>query len=68
MHRNSREETLSIAFLAQVRALGLQVLITELDVNDSQVGGDVPARDAARRKVLFGLSNRRRFSGKGSIA
>ncbi len=37
-------------FLQQVRGLGLQVLITELDVNDSQVPGDVPARDAAVAK------------------
>jgi endo-1,4-beta-xylanase len=32
-------------FLEKVRALGLQVLVTELDVDDSQVAGDKPARD-----------------------
>ena len=37
-------------FLQQVRALGLKVLITELDVNDSQIQGDVPSRDAAVAK------------------
>jgi endo-1,4-beta-xylanase len=34
-------------FLDNVRALGLQVLITELDVNDTHVAGDRQARDAA---------------------
>ncbi len=37
-------------FLTQVRGLGLQVMITELDVNDSLVPGDVLARDAAVAK------------------
>jgi endo-1,4-beta-xylanase len=34
-------------FLDQVRALGLTVQITELDVRDTQVQGDIAARDAA---------------------
>jgi endo-1,4-beta-xylanase len=33
-------------FLDQVRALGLQVLVTELDVNDTQVPGTFQVRDA----------------------
>ena len=34
-------------FLDDVRSLGLQVLITELDVDDTQVAGDNQSRDAA---------------------
>jgi endo-1,4-beta-xylanase len=34
-------------FLDRVRALGLTVQITELDVRDTQVQGDIAARDAA---------------------
>jgi endo-1,4-beta-xylanase len=37
-------------FLGEVRALGLQVLITELDVDDTQITGDFPTRDAAVAK------------------
>ena len=37
-------------FLHDVRALGLQVLITELDVNDTQVTGNFQVRDAAVAK------------------
>jgi endo-1,4-beta-xylanase len=37
-------------FLSDVRALGLQVLITELDVNDTHVPGDLQARDEAVAK------------------
>ena len=35
------------AFIAALRDLGLKILITELDVNDTQVGGSVAARDQA---------------------
>jgi endo-1,4-beta-xylanase len=34
-----------LEFIKRVRGLGLQVLITELDVDDSQVQGDVQERD-----------------------
>jgi endo-1,4-beta-xylanase len=34
-------------FVADVRALGLQVLVTELDVRDNRVPAPIPARDAA---------------------
>jgi endo-1,4-beta-xylanase len=37
-------------FLHDVRALGLEVLITELDVNDTQVPGNFQARDAVVAK------------------
>jgi endo-1,4-beta-xylanase len=35
------------AFVAALRDLGLKILITELDVNDTQIGGGVAARDQA---------------------
>ena len=37
-------------FLDQVRSLGLQVLITELDVDDTQVAGNIQTRDAVVAK------------------
>jgi endo-1,4-beta-xylanase len=37
-------------FLSEIRALGFQVLITELDVNDTRVPGEVQARDLAVAK------------------
>lgn len=36
-----------MALIAQVRSMGLKVLITELDVNDRHLPAAVPARDAA---------------------
>jgi endo-1,4-beta-xylanase len=36
-----------MALLAQVRSMGLKVLITELDVNDRHLPAAIPARDAA---------------------
>ena len=39
-----------IRFLDQVRSLGLQVLITELDVDDTEIVGDFRTRDAAVAK------------------
>jgi len=35
------------AMIAEVRGMGLKVLLTELDVNDRNLPADVPARDAA---------------------
>ena len=40
-----------MAFLAAVRQLGLQVFVTELDVNDKLLAADVGARDAAVGRV-----------------
>jgi endo-1,4-beta-xylanase len=34
-------------FVKQLRDLGLQILITELDVDDTKVQGDIPTRDQA---------------------
>jgi endo-1,4-beta-xylanase len=36
-----------MALIAQVRSMGLKVLITELDVNDRHLPAAIPARDAA---------------------
>ena len=40
-----------MAFLAAVRQLGMQVFVTELDVNDRNLPADVAARDAAVARV-----------------
>lgn len=34
-------------FMAEVHALGLRILLTEMDVNDRELPAEVPARDAA---------------------
>ena len=34
-------------FLAQLKSLGIKVIVTELDVDDTKVSGDIAARDAA---------------------
>jgi endo-1,4-beta-xylanase len=39
------------AFIKQIRDMGLQVMITELDVNDTQVQGNFQARDAVVAKT-----------------
>jgi endo-1,4-beta-xylanase len=38
-------------FAAEMKSLGLKVLITELDVNDQNLPGDIAARDAATAKI-----------------
>lgn len=38
------------AFIAGLRQLGLKILITELDVNDTQIGGSIAQRDQAVAK------------------
>jgi endo-1,4-beta-xylanase len=39
------------AFIKQIRDMGLQMLITELDVNDTHVPGNIQARDAVVAKT-----------------
>jgi endo-1,4-beta-xylanase len=40
------------AFTADMKSLGLKVLITELDVNDQKLPGDIAVRDAAAAKLV----------------
>jgi endo-1,4-beta-xylanase len=42
-----------VNFLEKIRAMGLQVLVTELDVDDSQVPGDKSARDAVVAQCYY---------------
>jgi endo-1,4-beta-xylanase len=39
------------AMLAEARAMGLKVLVTEMDVNDRALGPEIPLRDAAVAKT-----------------
>ena len=42
-------------FLGEVKELGLQVFVTEMDVNDRELAGGVAGRDAAVAKVYGGF-------------
>jgi endo-1,4-beta-xylanase len=53
LHANTKPETWSglERFLDSVEQLGLQIFVTELDVDDSDLPGDISERDAAVAKM-----------------